>query len=189
MITSCGINYGKNLTTTCTTAAFPACSGGTGFQLQAENSCLSYDSCSTTTTPTDPSGTGGTSTSNCVPSSKLKMENYSSTFEGWFAYKPSCYAYGTGKDKRLISGRDCDGNLYYGCLVKEGSVQSSYGCYAALSDGLQLTSRETSECNIPCDVQYSTGSEGSIPSAYICDGAYLTIVPLTPTSSPWSPEQ
>lgn len=189
MITSCGINYGKNATTTCTTAAFPACSGGTGFQLQAENSCLSYDSCSTTTTPTDPSGTGGTSTSNCVPSSKLKMGNYSSTFEGWFAYKPSCYAYGTGKDKRLISGRDCDGNLYYGCLVKEGSVQSSYGCYAALSDGLQLTSRETSECNIPCDVQYSTGSEGSIPSAYICDGAYLTIVPLTPTSSPWSPEQ
>lgn len=195
MVTSCGINYGKNPTSTCTTASFPNCSGGTVFHLQASNNCLSYSSC-TTTTPTDPTGTGGSR--NCVLSSELKMKDYSSLFEGWFAPydKPSCYAYGTGKAKRLISGRDCDGDLYYGCLVTGTSTNSSYSCLGAQSAGLQLTSRETSECNIPCDVQYfattvnpdGTSSGGAVPSAYICDGAYLTVVPLSPTGSPWSPE-
>lgn len=160
MITSCGINYGKNATTTCTTAAFPACSGGTGFQLQAENSCLSYDSCSTTTTPTDPSGTGSGETTCVLNHDYLLSYGFTS------GSSRTCQ---TGQT--MVSAISCDGKPISRCLQNVYWDSNTPLCQDAISSFIKVSSSYSPACSIKCYLSGATDPQ----TAYICNNQTVSV--------------
>ena len=158
MFTSCGIKYGKTSTPVCTTPTFPNCSGGTGFQLQASNGCLSYSSCSTTTTPTDPSTT-------CTLNHDFLVENVG------FTSGSSTFCL-TGKT--LVNAISCDGKAVSKCLSNVYWDSDTPWCQDAINSFIEVSSTSSSNCKQKCYL-YNTSVAGSNDNiAYICSNQMVS---------------
>ena len=156
MFTSCGINYGKSSTSTCTTSTFPNCSGGTWFQLQASNGCLSYSSCSIT--PTNPSTTCTLNHDFLVGS--VGFSSGSSTF---------CM---TGTTR--VNAISCDGKAVSKCLQNVYWDSNTPWCQDAINSFIQVSSTSTSNCTQKCYL-YNTSVVGSDDNiAYICSNQMVS---------------